>query len=109
MEKVINPTYDYAQNFIRKFDFLLRLGFQMQLDFHQSSDKNCNYGLDEFYVTLVNLEKDYHTAVFFPIERIKQGKCDFWSYDFDGSLQNPSKNCEYTYQEAILVLWSLFD
>lgn len=105
---ITNETYDYAQNFIRKFSFLLRFGFQINLEFHQSSDKNCNYALGEFYVTLVNLEKNYKTAVFFPIERIKRGECDFWSYDFDGSSQYPGKSCEYTYQEAILVLWSLF-
>lgn len=106
---LFNPTYDYAQNFIRKFGFLLKFGFQIHLQFHQSSDKNCNYGLKEFYVTIDNTKENYHAEIFFPIDHIKNGDYDFWSYDFDGRKDNyPSKDCEYTYQESLLILWAIF-
>lgn len=105
-EECLNFTKAKADEFIKKFGFLTKYGFVLGLRFHESISV-CNNRMNECFVHIENPERRYETNVFFPMEQIQKGKCDFCSRSLDPTHSSGEYE-QYTYASGAMTLATLF-
>lgn len=99
-------TKKQADEFIKKFGFLTKYGFVMGLRFHESITA-CNNGLQECFVHIENPQYNYETNVYFPMEQILNGDCDFCSRSLDPHHKGGDYQ-DYTYITGAMTIATIF-
>lgn len=107
----ITKTRGYAERFVERFGFLKKYGFSLSM--HQRRGAS---GREEWYVT-IERESDsvagcpnlgeYLASIYFPVEMIERGDCDFISGDLDQSGYGQTSQ-SYTYATGAMTIATLF-
>lgn len=106
-DKCLAFTKECADNFINKFSFLAKYGFVLGLRKSSSFKKTCNYNLQEYFIHIENPKHNYETNVYFPMEQIQNGECDFCSRSLDPTHASAIYE-EYTYANGAMTLATIF-
>lgn len=104
-DSVFAFTYAKATEICFRLGILREYGFTFETKLGYADDYARNYGMQEYYVSMCHGSNKRHIAnLYFPMEKCKQGICDFISCQLENSLGYKNYTCK-TFCEVLAKRW----
>lgn len=104
-DSVFSFTYLKATEVCYRLGFLKEYGFSLETRLGYGDDYARNYGMEEYYVSVYHGSNKRHIAnLYFPMNKCKQGICDFISCQLENSLDYKNYTCK-TFCEILAKRW----